>query len=199
MGSRVRDAEFSFGYDKDNAKDAKRLGYKSASLRAPQLGASFGEKKHSRAAQDQLWLPFAIFLRLVQQFQLHSHQDYLKPLVGIFQEIDTDADGVLTAQQFRVLFGRLKAAVLQDLGVPRRRSTLVVTTKLLVPALPEEGERPAVSSLGGGGQELDDREEALFMQVLHNLDPQQKDRITFSASCAAVQALRQFLGAKLER
>ncbi len=84
------------GYDKQNWKDVKRLGYSSATLKievapeAPLTGSAL-----ARARKDMLKLPAALFCQSVLAYQLRSHEEFLANFSRVFRRLDSDVDGSL--------------------------------------------------------------------------------------------------------
>lgn len=123
-------SEGTFGYDRNNSKDRKRLGYSSPSLK---ISATVANPQKNR--NDMAQMPFPLFMKLILDFQLHTHQDYLKPFLRIFQKFDQDADGVINAAEFKDVFIGLKCVVLAEQmhetekrEKERVEGTLVITT-----------------------------------------------------------------------
>lgn len=97
----------AMGYDKQNARDQRRLGYASQSLQIS-LNNSHNNtlNTHSSSSKKQppLKLSFRVFLQLVLQYQLSKHQEYLARFGLLFRQFDTDVDGVLSGAEFKALF-----------------------------------------------------------------------------------------------
>lgn len=85
------------GFDRGRVKDVKRLGYAS-----PTLKINVKEQPTTvRSKRDMLFLPFPMFVKVVQEFQLKSHQEYLAPCLRLFRQLDQDVDGVLNGAEFK--------------------------------------------------------------------------------------------------
>jgi Ca2+-binding EF-hand superfamily protein len=106
--------------------DKKRLGYRSNSVKAMQKvssGVPWKEqrqpssprsphnemmKKSYEKKTSNLKLPFEIFLKIVLDFQLHSHERYLQNYRSIFHEIDEDCDGILNIREFFQCYSKIR-------------------------------------------------------------------------------------------
>ena len=92
------------GYDKQNWKDVKRLGYSSATLKievapeAPLTGSAL-----ARARKDMLKLPAALFCQSVLAYQLRSHEEFLANFSRVFRRLDSDVDGSLCRLMIEVM------------------------------------------------------------------------------------------------
>lgn len=122
--------EGTFGYDRNSMKDRKRLGYNSPSLK---IQAVVGNPVKSR--QGVLQMPFAMFTKLILDFQMHTHQDYLKQFLAIFQQYDNDADGVINAAEFKEVYTAFRVVILIEKKIEsdkreqeRLNGSLVITT-----------------------------------------------------------------------
>ena len=73
-------------------------------------GSSSGGKITMRRP-DQL-LPLDVFRKVVLDFQLKSHVDYLRDVQVSFSQLDVDYDGVLTPSEFLEFFKTLRAKLL---------------------------------------------------------------------------------------
>ena len=92
------------GYDKQNWKDVKRLGYSSATLKievapeAPLTGSAL-----ARARKDMLKLPAALFCQSVLAYQLRSHEEFLANFSRVFRRLDSDVDGSLCRMMIEMI------------------------------------------------------------------------------------------------
>lgn len=93
------------GYNKGKVKDVKRLGYASPTLTISAKDPSL------RSRKDMLSLPFPLFVKIIQDFQLRTHQEYLSTCLQLFRDCDRDVDGVLNAAEFREFYNLLRRAV----------------------------------------------------------------------------------------
>jgi hypothetical protein len=93
------------GFDRNKTKDIKRLGYASSTLKIDV------KDPNTRSRKDMLSLPFPMFVKIIQDFQLRTHQEYLVNCQEIFRQYDTDVDGVLNAAEFREFYRSLRRVV----------------------------------------------------------------------------------------
>jgi hypothetical protein len=89
------------GYDKSNVKDTKRLGYQSPTLK---IAIKDPKEKTKTSRKDYLKLSFLIFIKIILDFQLRSHIEYLANFLHLFRQFDKDVDGVLNGGEFKDFF-----------------------------------------------------------------------------------------------
>lgn len=147
------------GYDKQNAKDVKRLGYSSATLK---IEVPPEPEQRVVSQKQQLKLPYFSFVQSVLGYQLRSHEDFLGNFLRIFRNSDTDADGVLTAGQFKDCFLELRAI--------RKRSKQALDVY----------EEPNA---------MTENESKIFLTLIKDLDPFETDRIVFSAAVSCINKI----------
>jgi hypothetical protein len=98
------------GFDRTKSKDIKRLGYASSTLKIDV------KDPNSRSRRDMLSIPFPMFVKIIQDFQLRTHQEYLANCREIFWQLDEDVDGVLNAAEFREFYHSLRRVMLSTTG-----------------------------------------------------------------------------------
>jgi hypothetical protein len=97
-------------FDRTKSKDIKRLGYASSTLKIDV------KDPNSRTRRDMLSIPFPMFVKIIQDFQLRNHQEYLANCREIFRQFDTDVDGVLNAAEFREFYHNLRKVMRLSTG-----------------------------------------------------------------------------------
>jgi hypothetical protein len=147
------------GYDKSSLKDVKRLGYSSTTLKISVKDPNVKSKK------EMLKLPYLEFIKIVLDFQLRSHQEYLAQCLKLFRQVDADVDGVLNAAEFREFFHNLKRSSEE-----------------------ERGFSPGVNLVQRQKQE--EEELQIVFGLLKNLDPFETDRIVYSSAVSCLQKLQ---------
>lgn len=157
------------GYDKTSARDVKRLGYSSTTLKISVKDPSIKPRK------EMMKLPYPEFIKIVLDFQLRSHQEYLAQCLRLFRKVDADVDGVLNAAEFREFFHVLKQSTSEA----------------------EKGYSPGVS-LARRQQEEEEELHTVF-GLLKALDPFETDRIVFSSAVSCLQKLQHVGGVEATR
>lgn len=184
---------------------SRKLGYNSPSLNKGLKNPTVvPNAKHPKM---QYRISYQFFVKVVQDFQLKCHVQYLNSFRTSFKNCDTDADGILSANEFHDCFTALRRSA---------RLSVVSPTMQRGGGGSNRGGSPSNASLtsafqntnrgggrGGGGGESstpvnwssqliiggpeydDDNEEEKFAGLLQLVDPFQTNRITFStaASC----------------
>lgn len=147
-----------FGYSKGNVKDLKRLGYSS-----PTLKINVKEPVLKTKKGEILKLPYTLFMKTVLDFQLRSHQEYLRNFVNIFRQIDLDVDGVLNASQFRECYQKLRRLNQQEGSDNTYRDE----------------------------NEEEEEELRVFLNLIKQVDPLESDRIVFSSAVTCLNELQR--------
>jgi len=58
--------------------------------------------------QKEKTIPFADFQKIVLDFQLATHEKYIKKFVTLFKKLDTDTNGILSEEEFKQLIAMMK-------------------------------------------------------------------------------------------
>jgi hypothetical protein len=155
------------GYDKNSVKDTKRLGYASPTLKIQIKDPK--EQKVSR--KDLLKLSFPVFMKIVLDFQLRSHMEYLANFLHLFRQFDRDVDGVLNGGEFKEFFHVLYQ------NTPRQNHNNNNNNNSPEQGLPLE---------------YDEEEEELktLLTLVKLIDPFQHDRFVFSFAVICLQKLQ---------
>jgi hypothetical protein len=157
------------GYDKQNMKDAKRLGYTSNSLQINLKdvnSVAYSAANSSAKSKKIVYkLSFRVFLQMVLQYQLTKHQEYLSQFNLLFRQYDLDVDGVLSGAEFKEVFHRL-----WQQAHPRR-------------SLAEDD-----VMLHGDGD--DEEELRTLYSLVKSIDPFETDRFIFSSTVVCLQKLQ---------
>eukprot|EP00826_Nyctotherus_ovalis_P055261 TRINITY_DN7324_c0_g1_i9.p1 TRINITY_DN7324_c0_g1~~TRINITY_DN7324_c0_g1_i9.p1 ORF type:complete len:531 (-),score=182.88 TRINITY_DN7324_c0_g1_i9:276-1868(-) len=59
-------------------------------------------------------LPYRLFQKIVLDFQLDTHSEYLKNFTNLFKEVDKERNGVLNEKTFRELLGRMNLSASEE-------------------------------------------------------------------------------------
>ena len=125
------------------------------------------------AVKDNFDLPFDVFMKCVLDFQLNAHENYLAGFKHIFRHYDDDGDGVLTSEQFRQCYIRLRT---HGADAPTSRVSF---------ADEEDDDRTRSSAANRWSKQ----EEKVFMGILSIIDPAETDRVTFSAAATCLNKI----------
>lgn len=145
------------GYDKSNPRDSKRLGYVSPTLKIQIKDPN--QQKLSR--RDYLKLSFPVFVKIVLDFQLRSHMEYLATFLHLFKQFDANVDGVLSGAEFKDFFHVLYH------NTPRSPQA--------VEQMMDNEEEEELKSL---------------LTLVKLIDPHQHDRFVFSSAVICLQKLQ---------
>lgn len=135
------------------------------------------KQQQYEAEKDNFDLPFEVFMKCVLDFQMSCHEKYLAGFKHIFKHYDEDGDGVLSSEQFRKCYIRL-----------RTHGTLAGVTKVSF-ADEEEGEGSGASTGHSVNRTWTRHEEDVFLSLLSIIDPAETDRVTFSAAAACLNKI----------
>jgi hypothetical protein len=175
-GDRSGVGDSLYGYDKQNLKDVKRLGYSSATLK---IDMKDPLALSNKARKDMLKLPFAVFVKTVLDYQLRTHQEYLSNFLKVFRAVDKDVDGVVNAVDFKECFMQLRNAsvgAIQSNGGNNSNgnySNIQNRGKLSV------------------STEMSEEEMKMFLTLIKLLDPFETDRIIFSSAVTCINKISQ--------
>lgn len=182
----------SLGYDRQNIKDVKRLGYSSATLKIevnepPPHNATALQKMR----RDMLKLPYPIFIKTVLDYQLSTHQDYLENFVRVFRRLDSDVDGVLNAAEFKECFQELLQARVAAAPSSEQKHDGDIPS---LPLTAKKGRKPSQRAdeeerASGNGRVMTKQEMKTFLGLLKLLDPFGTDRIIFSAAVMCINKI----------
>jgi hypothetical protein len=130
-------------------------------------------------------------------FQLNSHDEYLKLVQKTFKTSDIDGDGYLNAEQMKRCFHSFRELKMNsaaqssskaNVSTPPRNEN--ATTKLISPNTPPR--RPAglrSQPITVEKYKIDEKEEEMFFNLLNIADPNESNKITFSAVASAFSRL----------
>lgn len=128
------------------------------------------------AVKDNFDLPFDVFMKCVLDFQLNAHENYLAGFKHIFRHYDDDGDGVLTSEQFRQCYIRLRS---QGDGADASIS------RVSLAGADDHDTRKS----GAASTLWSQQDENAFLEILSVVDPAETDRVTFSAAAACLNRI----------
>eukprot|EP01039_Chlorochromonas_danica_P001390 gene1390-1511_t len=171
------------GYDRRQPRDVKRLGYSSRTLNV------MVQDPNKMKKQDKLRLFYPTFFKILLDFQLSSHQDYLSNFVKIFRHIDQNTDGVLSAKEFYHFFVLLRKVTenAEILTALLERPVDSNNTSKDVSFFREAKDGSVGDEMGLDGSE---EESKTFFTLLKTLDPLETDRITFSSAVSVLSQIQ---------
>ncbi len=159
------------GYDKTNTRDIKRLGYSSPSLKI----AIKDPKEIKINKKDLLKLSFPIFIKIILDYQLRSHCEYLNNFLHLFKQFDADVDGVLNGAEFKQFFHILY------INTPRNQLSLSSSQQL---------DNNGVTQPLLTAEQEEEEELKMLLTLVKLIDPHQHDRFVFSSSVICLQKLQ---------
>lgn len=170
----------TIGYDRTKMRDVRRLGYSSRTLTITVQDPNRVKEK------DKLRLPFPTFLKMVLDFQMQSHLEYLSNFNKIFRHVDRNGDGVLSAKEFHTFYMILRR-VTEDSSV-----LAVLLQKPLSSSL------DLIDRKHFDFHELDDSppeteseaELQTLFALMKMLDPHETDRFTYSAAASVLHQIQ---------
>lgn len=150
-------------YDKNNRNDNKRLGYTSPTLKIHMKAAT-----PKSAKRELLRLPCSVFIKTILDFQLRSHQLYLRQFLQVFRQLDTDVDGVLTAMEFKDCFLLMRKSYMTGI---------------------QFDDNVSLSSSFRNSAQEDSELTNTFVTLIKQLDPMETDRIIYSSAVTCLNKL----------
>ncbi|CAE7515186.1 unnamed protein product [Symbiodinium microadriaticum] len=140
----------------------KKLGFERKvplSMRKESIARS--KQEHFQAVKDNFDLPFDVFMKCVLEFQMSAHENYLAGFKHIFRHYDDDGDGVLTSEQFRKCYMRLRT---HGADAPIARVSFA------------DDDGDAEKGSGMVANRWSKQEENAFLGLLSIIDPAETDR-----------------------
>lgn len=172
----------TIGYDRSKVRDVRRLGYSSPSLH---ISTYDPNKQKSR---DKLRLAVPTFIKLVLDYQLQSHREFLSNFSKVFHHVDRNTDGVLSAKEFHTFYSILRR-VSEDSSV---LATILQRPVTSVLDSQGEGRHFDFHEVDQNGSQSVTSEEEMhtLLAIIKMLDPHQTDRITFSSAVAVLNHIQ---------
>ena len=187
------------GYDKQNLKDVRRLGYSSATLKIEVNDTDFNNATLQKQRKGMLKLPYSVYIRTVLDYQLRTHQDYLSNFLRIFRRHDKNVDGVINAGEFRDCYMELRSLIMSvntessaeykhenDSAINNRLSSKVSSEK-------ESSKEENLNQVNDDVNKLSADEMRAFLTLIKTLDPVGTDRIIFSSAITCINHINTFL------